>query len=205
MTRGGDGAAPRHCNALASDASGSSRRVAREIKSLPVPAGRAIRLADADRVGRTAVLLRRVLLQLLHDQLDRLLELRVLARDDILRPLLHFDVRSDAFVLDGEAGVRGPEGHARSGDIPAVHQLRVAANADEPAPGPLADQGPQLVLAEHPREHVAAGASTLVDQQHLRAVNRGTRDAPVVTVARGEVAEERLAENVDVVVGDPTA
>src|SRR5262245_54561518 len=108
--------------------------------SLLSVAVRGARLADADRVRRARIFLWRVLLQFLHDQLDRLLELRVLAGNNIGRPLLDLDVRSDAFILDGEAGLWGPEGEAGGGDAAAVHQRRIATDADQPAPCPLANQ-----------------------------------------------------------------
>ena len=51
----------------------------------------------------------------------------------------------------------------------AVHQHREAEDADQAAPGPLADQRAELELAEHPGQQVAAGAGRLVDEHHLRA------------------------------------
>src|SRR5436309_1387737 len=52
------------------------------------------------RERRPLPVLGRVLAQLRHDDLDGLLQLRVLARDDVGRRLLDLDVRRHALVLD---------------------------------------------------------------------------------------------------------
>jgi len=53
----------------------------------------------------------------------------------------------------------------------AVHQHRESRDADEPAPGALAHERPELQLVEHPRQEVATGAGGLVDQHHLGALD----------------------------------
>ena len=90
---------------------------------------------------------------------------------DVGRRLLDLDVRRHAFVLDDQA-VLGPDREVRRGDAAAVHQHREAEDADEAAPGALADERPELELAEHPRQQVAARAGGLVDDHHLRALDR---------------------------------
>ncbi|MCK7483416.1 MAG: hypothetical protein M0C28_45040 [Candidatus Moduliflexus flocculans] len=83
---------------------GDTYRVGPFLRSLP----------DPDRIGRPLRLRRRVGLQLVHDDLDGRLELRVAAGDDVLRRLLDLDVGRDAHVLDAEALARVPEGQVRA-------------------------------------------------------------------------------------------
>ena len=111
---------------------------------------------------------RRVLGQLLQHDLDGLVELRVLARGHGGRVLLDVDIGRDAHVLDDPA-VLGEDGQVGRRDAAAIHQGREAEDADQAAPGPLADQLAQAELAEHPRQQVAARAGRLVDDHDLGA------------------------------------
>src|SRR5262249_44335175 len=89
----------------------------------------------------------------------------------------------------------------------AVDQRRIAADPDQPAPGPLADQGPELGLAESVWQVVAPGTGALVDEHHLGAVNGAARERQVIAFARpsGDIGPQRLAEVVDDVIGQLTA
>src|SRR6266498_4987361 len=66
---------------------------------------------------------RRFGLKFLQHYLDGFLELRIAPGDDVLRRLLDFHVRRNAFVLDDET-VLVPEGEVRRGDQTAIHQHR---------------------------------------------------------------------------------
>ena len=87
--------------------------------------------------------LRLRILQAVERDLDRAVELRVAAAVDFARPLLDFDGRCDAFVLDAEA-VLGPDREVGRGDRAAVHQGGEAEDADQAAPGALADDGAEF-------------------------------------------------------------
>src|SRR6185295_9199270 len=76
----------------------------------------------------------------------------------------------------------------------------LAEDADLATPGPLADERPQLRLAEHPRQAVAAGARLLVDEHDLRPVDGGARRPEVGAVAHGPIAAERPAQGVEIVI-----
>ena len=91
------------------------------------------------------------------------------------------------------------------GDAAAVHQHRETEDADEAAPRALADERAHLVLAEHPRQEIAARAGGLVDDHRLRPLNRRERRLEVGAVAHRPVGDERPAQDVDVVVGDAAA
>ncbi len=58
---------------------------------------------------------------------------------------------------------------------------------------------------KHPRQQIAAGAGSLVDDHHLRSLDRRQRRFEVAAVAHGPVADHRTAEDVDVVVGHAAA
>ena len=83
----------------------------------------------------------------------------------------------------------------------AVHQRREAEDSDQPAPGPLAHQRAELQLAEHPGQHVAAGAGRLVDEHDLRAVDGAAGLARVLAVASRPHRQWRANQMADVVVG----
>ena len=65
----------------------------------------------------------------------------------------------------------------------------------------LPTSGPEVELAEHPGQEVAARAGRLVDDHDLGAEDRGAGRADRLAVAGGPVADQRPAQEVDVVVG----
>src|SRR5690349_21218875 len=85
----------------------------------------------ADREARVVFFLGGLLLELLEDDLDSLLELRVLAGDDVGGELLDVDIRRDADIFDAVAFFRGPERQVRCGDAAAVDEVREAEDADK--------------------------------------------------------------------------
>src|SRR5947209_1500104 len=102
--------------------------------SLPLVASALVRGRRADRRPRrrlmivrvrwTHVLLRRILLQVGEQQLDRLLQLRVAPRAPSDRIELHFNVGRDAVILDLPIAVESVDRCVRRGGETAVHQLR---------------------------------------------------------------------------------
>src|SRR5579885_127080 len=92
------------------------------------------------RIDGLLELLRRVPGEQAQGDLDGLLKLRVVALADELRVVLDFNVRSDAVVLDLPLALQPVDGDARRGDMPAVHQFGIVVDADESAPGLLADE-----------------------------------------------------------------
>src|SRR5207247_2336683 len=110
------------------------------------------------RVCRALRLRHGILLQLRHDELDRPLELWVLALPDQLRIVFDFDVRRHAHVLGVPLAFGAPDAGARSRDDAAVHQRRRARAADQAAPGPLSDELADAGAAEVRRHGIAAGA-----------------------------------------------
>jgi hypothetical protein len=87
----------------------------------------------------------------------------------------------------------------------AVHQHREAEDADQAAPGPLADERPQVELAEHPGQQVAARAGVLVDDHRLRPLDRREGASSGRPRSASPSGDERPPEDVDVVVGDAAA
>jgi hypothetical protein len=73
-------------------------------------------------------------LELLERDVDRLIQLRVLSRRHVGRPLLDLDVGRDTLVLDAPA-VLGVEAQIGRGDHPTVHQPQEAQGPHQPAPG----------------------------------------------------------------------
>src|SRR5215831_19205313 len=77
-----------------------------------------------------------MILQFLHRDRDTLLELWVLTLAPKRGREFHFDVRCDAFVLDVEfARVGIVAAPARSCDAATIHQVRIAADANQSTPG----------------------------------------------------------------------
>ena len=85
--------------------------------------------------------------------------------------------------------------------VRAVLARLEAEDADEAAPRPLADERAHLVLVEHPRQQVAAGAGGLVDDHRLRPLDRGEGRLEIGAVAHRPVGDEWPPQDVDVVVG----
>jgi hypothetical protein len=82
------------------------------------------------RVGRTWVLLRRMLLQLLHHDLNSLVELRVVTLAECRRIEIDIVIRRYAAVFDLPFAIEAVNGGARRRDAAAVEKFRVTANAD---------------------------------------------------------------------------
>src|SRR5262249_37446976 len=127
------------------------------------------------RICRPFVGRERILLELLQDDLDRLLELRVVALPPRLWIELDLEVGCDAVILDLPLALEAVERDARCRHAAAVDERRVAEDPDQPAPRPLADERPESRLAEVPRHRVATRARHLVDDHGLRSEDRRAR------------------------------
>src|SRR5258708_36664816 len=116
--------------------------------------------------------------------------------DSEIRPLRQNVVRIDAVVFHDPfaAVVRRPKRKFRRGDIPAVVQRNPTGDADEPAPGARAHDGPDLLPMEEPGEGAAPRAGELVDDHDLGTVNRHGRPRDIFPLAWGERGEEFAAE-----------
>jgi hypothetical protein len=95
---------------------------------------------------------------LVQEHLHRLLELRVAAGDHLVRQVVDLDVRIDAVVLDDPFAVQAIDAELGEGDVAAVDERDVAADADQAAPGARADHRPQLVGLEVVWQRIAAAA-----------------------------------------------
>src|SRR5713101_2270421 len=73
-------------------------------------------------------------------------------------------------------------------------QRNPAKNADESAPSARANDWPDFLAVEKPRERIAAGARKFVDDHDLRSVNRDGRPRRVLAFARRERGEKLTAE-----------
>src|SRR4051794_19954485 len=101
-------------------------------------------------VWRPLRFVRRVLRQLLPNDLDRFFELRVVAGVHFSGPLLDLDVWRDAFVFHHPAAIGRPEGEVGSGHAAAIQHYWEAGRANFAARRTLANDRAQLRLMEHP-------------------------------------------------------
>src|SRR5271169_5669152 len=99
-----------------------------------------------------------MLLEKLHHHLGRLLELRVLTLPVLRRIKIDFVIGSDAMVFHFPFAIEAIERGARSGNPATIDEFGIAADADESAPGLLADQRTQPGFTKVPRQRVAARA-----------------------------------------------
>src|SRR5216684_5783530 len=137
-----------------------------------------------------------VVFQCFLGQLNRFFELRIVAGDNEIRPLRHNEVRIDAVILHDPfaAIVRRPERSFRRGNVAAVVQRDTAEDAHESAPGARADDRPDFLPVEEPREGVAAGAGEFIDDHDLWTVDRHGRPRNVFSFARRKRREEFAAQ-----------
>src|SRR5438105_4262747 len=143
---------------------------------------------------------RRRLLQLVERDSDRALQLRIVPGGDRFRIELHFHVGRDARVLGNPLTARAEEADVRRGDKAAIHQRREAEDADQSTPGALPDKRAGFRVAEHPRQHIAAGSRRLVDDHHRRPVDGSTGRLLNRAIAERAEPQERPVHDVDEVV-----
>src|SRR5215470_1687 len=110
-----------------------------------------------DRILRALDRWHGMFLQVLQRNSNALFELRIFALAPECRIEFNFDVRLHAFVLDVEFPGRGiVAAPAWSCDSTAIHQVGIAADANESAPGTRANERANVQFLEHPRQRVAA-------------------------------------------------
>src|SRR5205823_4636141 len=90
----------------------------------------------------------RMFLHLLHHQLDRLLQLRILSLHHQIGTILNHYIRLHATVLNHPFAVEIIARGLRPCDVATIHQSDVAANAAHTAPRTFANERPQLVILE---------------------------------------------------------
>src|SRR4051794_37839161 len=118
---------------------------------------------------------------------------------------LYLDVRRHAAVLNLPFAIESVNGSVRGTNVSAVHQRRDTRSRDQAAPGPLSYQRANVQLFKEPRHRVAARTGKLIDQHHLRAVDRAGRDVPVLAVAERDLGQLLPPEILDDVIGEQTA
>src|SRR2546421_5241176 len=109
-------------------------------------------LSILDWIGWPLRLSWRALLQLVHHDLNCLLQLWVMAVDDLRRCLFDFDVWRHTDVFYYPAFLRCPDGKVRRREVAAIHQDRKTQNANQPAPGAFTDELTHAEFAPHPRQ-----------------------------------------------------
>src|ERR1700731_2716221 len=96
------------------------------------------------------MLLRRMLFQLLHHDLDGLVELRVVSLTECCRIEIDIVIRRYAGVFDLPLAIEAVNRGARRGDAAAVEKFGVAPDADQSPPCFLPHQRAEAGLAEVP-------------------------------------------------------
>src|SRR5580692_679506 len=82
------------------------------------------------RIRRTLDLWERMFFQLLHNDLNRFLELSITTLAEGRRVKVDFDVGRNTMVLNFPIAVEAVNGGSRCGHMAPVKQFRIAANAD---------------------------------------------------------------------------
>src|SRR6267154_1084511 len=101
-------------------------------------------------IGRFGIFRRRVFLESIEHDCDGFFELRGVAPAHELRVEFHLNVGRDAVILDLPLPLKAIKRPAWRSDSAAVHQWRVEADPDQPAPSALADERADRGLAEIP-------------------------------------------------------
>src|SRR3974390_2796319 len=105
---------------------------------------------------------------LLHDEVNRLLQLRVVSGEDLTGQVVNLDVGRHSTVLDQPLAVESVERELGRGHIAAVDQRNVAANAAYTSPGALANQRTEFVHLEKVAEEITVGGGIVVgDASHV--------------------------------------
>ena len=92
----------------------------------------------------------RMFLQLLHDDLDRFIELGVVTLSPRRGIEIDLDVGGDTAVLHFPFAVQSVDRGARSGHAATIDQFGISADTDESSPCPFADQsGPMPALRKY--------------------------------------------------------
>src|SRR5687767_15358883 len=90
-----------------------------------------------------------------HRFLDRTFELRIASGDDVFRPILDINVRTDALILHRPLAIAREEPTTRRDHRTTVDKRRRISGMDQPAPRSFADQRTDLSSLEHVRHQVS--------------------------------------------------
>src|SRR5580692_11619741 len=104
----------------------------------------------------------RMSLDLLHQQVDGLLQLRVMAFHYQVRPILHGDVRFHAAIFNQPLTIQRVERELGPRNIAAVDERNLAADTPHAAPGALADDWSELVLLKKVSEEVSVRRGVVI-------------------------------------------
>src|SRR4030042_6177400 len=148
-------------------------------------------------VGRTLWLLRRILGQPFHDDLDGLVQLGINPLPHERGVKLHFYVRNDPDILRDPMAVRAPDSGTRRRYITSIHKLGSSGPADEASPGALAHQGSHFSFLKVPGHGVPARPGELVDEHDLGPEDSTLGLDFVLSVAGGDEAYHLSLEAFD--------
>src|SRR5688572_15343203 len=97
----------------------------------------------------------RILLQLFEQDFDGFFQRGVAACGYLVRSVDHLDIGRHTDTLHHPRALGVEKAELRCGDAAAIHQRRIAGDADQASPRPRSDDGAQVALAEVIREGVA--------------------------------------------------
>src|SRR6185437_1231597 len=143
--------------------------------------------------------------ELLHGDLNGPLELRIVTLAHELGVLPHGHIRTDTVILDGESAVQALYRYPRCGDAAAIHERRIAVDADESTPGALAHERADMVHLEVPRQGIPSGACELVDDHDLGSEDRLRRPDLRASPTRHDQGHRPPLQVIDDVIGNRAA
>src|SRR5712692_810328 len=120
-----------------------------------------------------------MLLQIRQYHFDGFLKLWIVAGTHGGGVVLHFNIRRHAVVLHVPLTSRAVKRQVGSGDETAIHQLRKAEDSYEASPRALADDGADVLLAEHPGQSIPARAGEFIDDHDLGTKDRILRSGEI--------------------------
>jgi hypothetical protein len=147
----------------------------------------------------------RVLLQRFHCQLHSFFELHVyaFAPSGGIEVNVHVGRRADVFDFPLAFGCIETE--VRRGDVAAIHQRGIAADADQTAPGAFADDRADLFAFEHPGQEVTTRTGVFIRQHDFWPRHYAERSRRFHTFAHSPVTDDLFAQVVNDVIGRAAA
>jgi hypothetical protein len=135
----------------------------------------------------------RIGFEFLGDFRDAARELRILAPDDRSGVVFDHDVWIDAMAFNHPQASGASGGKFRHENLTTVEQRAVSGDADNAAPGALADQRAKAGLLEHVRKDVAVGSGGFIDQAYLGPVENGARVSVGELIVSSKSGAEQIA------------
>src|SRR5579875_564226 len=117
------------------------------------------------------------------------LKLWIVTGGDRLRIHIDLDIGRNTVILYRPLARRTEETETGRCHAAAVHQSGITRNADQPAPGALANQRTEFRIAEIPRHRVAARTREFIDEHHFGSENGAAGRAIDGSIARRPIAE----------------